>query len=683
MRKIYSLAALVLGLFALPAMAQLAPTHQLFNATIVFEDGSTKPTKLASNRVRDVALASDGKKIIAYDNAGVGIYDGSKVTTLKYDGKSILAGSVHTDKTGITWIGAWDAIYKYDKGVVLPVMGDWSGAYEIEESPAGDIWMAACKKDKGSTLSQGLIKFVDGKGQRFHKDNSGLTANRCFRIAPDGDGGVWYATNAKGRGVAHFDGTTQQHFHKESVTFPTPTKLTSAIAVHKGQVYVAFKGNLYKKGDSQWERVKVGTAKGSYEIYNLTSIADELWVSSTQGAVKWNPSTNEEYRLTSKTTMLESNVVADVVENADGTKTIVTGYYNYDISVALGLGASEELSEPKNYKGFVIYKQQQFAFDGGEIWSKDNGSGFLHSYEKMYPISNEVFALPYWRKVNLINPKTRSIKTLEVEKGFISNVASTKSGIYLSTQRGLYMVKGNVTEMVPLDAKGISPNISAVDEDANGNLWIAHQKGIAVRKGGMITVYTKKDFEMPGKYARSVRAFGDKVYVGFGRGIGEFDIKTNKWKVYSGKAGNFEKPVGAVFDIEVGTDGTVWAVSFADLVKLENGKFVDVKLDGKTIKAKNIDIGPNGEVWVSGANGLYTFANGKWEHKNVDNSELVFPNVHGVLQVGETKVLFNKITPIPKPTLAAGETAPEPTYPEKLVKRYRSVSPSGLLYFYK
>ena len=83
-------------------------------------------------------------------------------------------------------------------------------------------------------------------------------------------------------------------------------------------------------------------------------------------------------------------------------------------------------------------------------------------------------------------------------------------------------MNGKVTEKVTLDAKGLSPNISAVDEDANGNLWIAHQKGVAVRKGGVVTVYTKKDFEIPGKYARSIKAYGDKVYVGFGRGIGEF-----------------------------------------------------------------------------------------------------------------------------------------------------------------
>ena len=131
------------------------------------------------------------------------------------------------------------------------------------------------------------------------------------------------------------------------------------------------------------------------------------------------------------------------------------------------------------------------------------------------------------------------------------------------------------------------------------------------------------------------------------------------------------------------TDGTVWALSGSDLVKLEGGKFVEVKLDGKNIKAKNIDVGPNGEVWVGGANGLYTFANGKWENMNSENSELVFPNVHGVLQVGETKVVYNKVTPIPKPKVAAGETPPPPTYPEKIMTRYRSVAPGALLYFYK
>ena len=115
---------------------------------------------------------------------------------------------------------------------------------------------------------------------------------------------------------------------------------------------MAFKGQLYKKGASQWERMKIGSAKGNYEIYNLTSIGDHIWVSSTQGAVKWNPETNTEHRITSSNTLLETNVVSDVVENSDGTKTIVTGYYNYDISVALGLGASEELADPKKLQRF-------------------------------------------------------------------------------------------------------------------------------------------------------------------------------------------------------------------------------------------------------------------------------------------------------------------------------------------
>lgn len=483
----------------------------IFNGTIwkIYETGSPFSSFTAIN---DIYFDKQGNTWIGA-TWGLGkIADGALIENFEGFDKEIEV--IKSDANNTLWIGThYNGLFRYD-GINWTVYDTTNSGipanniYDMEFDKNGNLWIAS---------SKGLIKF-DGFDWIVHDTiNSDLLDNIILSLEIDGDGILWIGLI--NNGLMRFDGMNWKEYHLSNTGLPT--NYIYAIEIDQSQnVWIGTYQGLVKFYNNKWNLYNEENSglKNSFLQSLKSSINGDLWIGSrgynclTQyDGINWTvfDSTNS---------ILKEEIVESIKEDAEGNIWLATwrGVVKYDGNKWTRYDhTNTPMTSP------VI---TDILFDSkGNLWvgcatvpyvegwvgclAKFTGSEWTnYSKDNSGLPDNHVSCLTIDSEDNLwVGTKEGLVKFDNNNNWTVYNTYNSglpynsilrvfckyKDTLWIGTAYGLSrFVDEKDWSTFQVINSGLAHNyVCAINEDKNGNIWIAHHTpgGLSVfREGGVI-----------------------------------------------------------------------------------------------------------------------------------------------------------------------------------------------------
>ncbi len=465
--------------------------------------------------------------------------------------------------------------------------------------------------------------------------NEGLPQNSIQAVLQDGDGYIWFGTQA---GLVRFDGVTFTTYGSFNTPQFSHDDIQDLAQTQDGTIWIAtYGGGLVKYRHGEFSRFDMPGALGNRTAVRALDIGinGELLIGTfDRGLYVWDGTTLQHPEIP---TDIASAQIKDLLAAPDGTiwvstnrglitnrtgrwalfalpcgKNHETGALFLDSDNSLWIGSPGELFHITP-TGTLSYKPEaDMVWDDildilrdhrGQLWIATYGSGLL-KYD-----AGEFTAFD-WRG----NKADNSIRTLFEDRDGSLWVGTGSMGVD----------RLRSTPFLAIDkATGLSnENIWTLENDRTGNMWVGMDSGgvAKIRSGKIIQTITEKD-GLPGKVAHSVCVDHDNnLWVGTDRGVARFH--GNQVTIYNVTNGLVHNQVRSIFE---DNEHRIWIGTLGGGISLiEGGKITNFGVENglPNNAVRWIDEDQQGRIWAITEGGPAIWQDGKFvpPNENQDTS---------------------------------------------------------------
>lgn len=343
-------------------------------------------------------------------------------------------------RNGYIWLATLSGLVRFDgvRFTAIRQVGDLALDHttilDLAEDASGRLWLA--------TDGAGLVSIAGDTAKRLdHRD--GLPADRVERLAVAPDGTVWFTTPG-GVGSCRDEKIVRLEQDGEA-----PVRAGAIFAAGDGAVYLGERADrvrVYR--DGKLAPVKIESVPQDARVQAISQNADGLWIGTSAGLVLKR--SQQEVRFTSQQGLADNNVTC-LIPGRNGEMFIGTpnGFSRYDKGEISSFRARDGLSQSTVY---TLCEDRE-----GGLWV-----GTKHGLDQFYEGRTVSFTTSEGLTSNNIGP-----------------IVQTASGaVWVGTlDAGLNRYDGHsftrVTAGIP------SACIRALQEDAQGTLWVGTDHGLA------------------------------------------------------------------------------------------------------------------------------------------------------------------------------------------------------------
>jgi len=486
---------------------------------------------------------------------------------------------------GYLWLGAGEGLFRYD-GLAFEQV------YFEGPEHQGDLHITALVKDKEGGLwigCKGLVHFKNGELKYFSKED-GFSNYEIKCLALDSFGSLWIGTNYNGL-FRYKDGTFTA-FDKTSGL--ENVEVYSILEDSRGNLWVANSDSgLFRGHNGKFIKHEIKGLKGEYSVYEVyEDRRGMLWVGTNVGLVGIaNPGGIEENTVYhfSPGDGLSDNNIWTILEDNRGN---------------LWAGTQNGLNRLKrNLDGTIIIENCleniiiKYLFEDREesLWIGTIGSNLKRLRDSTFSTYWKNAGVPYWR-----------LSLHQDSKGII------RLGSYVGD---LYRFD-RTTEMfhrVLRTNNNVESEIYAIEEDAEGDLWLGTAKNgiIRLKNQGQRITYTTENGLSSNLIRTIMKDSRGRMWIGTIGGLNCYQNGTfQKFTTRDGLAGDL------VFDIHEDKNNNIWIGTLTGVSVLEKGEVqpgrVKTYLPGVFVPDLHEDSIEPGVFWIGTAgNGLKRFKNGQ------------------------------------------------------------------------
>ncbi len=494
---------------------------------------------LSHKDTRAVIEDKDGKIWIATYGGGLNILNGEEFLIYSKDEGFVdnYLSFLYKDRSETIWIGmSNDGVVKYNNNQFTRFSTKQglinNHIRTIMEDNQGSMWFGA--------IDSGATKF-NGKHFEHFKLSQGLASNYIRSSMTDRNGNIWLGT--RGAGLTRFDGNRFNHYTvREGLS---NSRIMSIIQDSKGTFWFGTYGGYATKGvikkENNVERKyfsQFGLKEGllGSRVYTVSEDSKgNIWFGTDGGGISVYDGT---YTCTYTTAHgLPDNSIRDIIEDRTGRIWIATygsgfslfdGEYFTNYSVKNGLPTNNILDIFEDDKGVVwlgtdgggviavednkmtIFNEESGFFSNtvynigqdsdGTLWMGTGGAGLVKFKNGLFEAFNTKNGL-----------NNNHVLSLEVDKE--GNIwAGTRFGINILENSRKNLVKSNSPDPLFISYGyeegfiGISCNLSAIEQDKNGTVWIGTNDRLTAFFGDI-----KTEIPPPNLQITSVRVFNENI----------------------------------------------------------------------------------------------------------------------------------------------------------------------------
>ena len=367
---------------------------------------------------------------------------------------------VFQDQKGFIWFGTDSGASKYDSSLFINYEYNPNGKYhisnnyivDIEEDSYNSIWLATeiginVIKENGD-----IVNYINNKN-----DNKSIPSNLVHDIFKDHNDNIWVATS---KGVAKYEHKTENFikYHIDSNTVYNINEYNSVL-------YFGTKNGLFFLNKSGYiEKLDLSSNKNVFNAIVITSHIDNqnrFWLGTEEhGAFVLNTDDNS-------ITINKFNKNEKVQSIASYKDETYIGYANDGISVYKpSINDYQEIKSNKSKYSIKTDRIESLFFDtSGMMWVATRKGVFYYSSLKdgssLYSVnSNDQYA----------------------NDGTVYSLTEYKDTVILATSNWMKYLdkKDNFINNIKNDFSTDKVQVWTVEKDNDGNLWIAHNKGITI-----------------------------------------------------------------------------------------------------------------------------------------------------------------------------------------------------------
>lgn len=478
---------------------------------------------LCHNDTRTLAQDKNGNIWIGTNGGGISVYDGTKFHNYSENDGFIenFVNTIYRDQSGDLWIGtASKGLLKYSNGKFSRLSKEQGMASNlirsVYEDRSGKMWFG--------TTDNGVILY-DGNFFTTFTTNEGLGSNYIRSILQDKNGNIWFGT--RGAGLTRFDGITFTHLTVNEGL--ANSRVMSILNSKDGSLWLGTFGGYITKsrvvnenGIEKRYFSSFGRAEGlkNSRIYSMfEDESGKIWIGTDGGGVTMYDG-NKTYTYTTDQGLCE-NIIRKVYKDQSGNMWFASygagiskfdgkNFYNYTVNE--GLSSNNILTIFQDSKGKLW-----FGTDGGGA-TVFEGENIVHFNKESGFISNTVYSIIEDNSGNLWFGTggegivkydgvtfTQFNESSGLNNGHILSLfQDSGKNLWAGSRFGLNMMKGELIEETGLSRKvifesfnfedgflGIGCNLSAINEDNNGTIWIGtNDRLTAYRKSDSTSVHT-------------------------------------------------------------------------------------------------------------------------------------------------------------------------------------------------
>lgn len=575
--------------------------------------------------------------------------------------------AVIQDSTGFLWIGTPDGLCRYD-GYQFVVYANNpldstsicnNYIYSIVDDCKGNLWV-------GTRLGLSRFQKSTGKFKNYFSDShnpNSIASNRIYSVYRDKQGMIWVKTLE----TLHLYNPLKDHFiryshYNDLFTLPSDAESFPVLEDSQGRLWVGTKDGLmlFDKQLTIFRRF-VNDPLNTFSLSSnrILSIFEDsygnLWVGTDDGLNKFNPKANQFTRYYCKpgsSASLPGNAIEYIGEDSagflwiatdgglcklfsDGHFELVNNLVNNDKKINL-VRVSAIFRDKSNVLwigsqiGLVKWNPYGARFKG---YSKDINGNALFSNNIIASIFEEKGVAWVGTRgggLHLFNPKSgenikfsKEVTGCGLTNNYIRAIFKTGKGeVLVGTRNGLFLYNSTSKRFVNyFDAKSIyvsdvfrNNTIYSMDEDKEGNLWIATQTGLhCVKKTGLVSLYSRRrdSLSLSGNEVYDVMVDSNgKIWAATSSGLDCITANVSKVthfqraKKYTGT----ELISDEILCLHEDSNGFIWIGTSSGLHRYNPGTnqfklYTELQnLPSKVINAIEEDY--NGRLWISTNKGL-------------------------------------------------------------------------------
>lgn len=471
--------------------------------------------------------------------------------------------AVCQDNEGLMWFGTnGSGITKYN-GIVYEYITDKDGladnlVYTIVKDQQGRMWVGT---------SNG-ITIIDGKKYKTYTVKDGLTHDRVFAIFFDSKGNAWLGT---GKGISIFK-------------------------------------------DSSLIRYSISPELDSASVFNITEDSEHnMWLSTLgNGIFKYNEKKTVNY--TAKNG-LATDYAYSVMEYKKGVYwfLMVAGLYELN-------NEAIKLLNPINYKNVEAIHYYSFYKSDSVIWLSTN-RGLIKITDKVQQytqqnglVNNDIWKIYNDRENNLwfaskqngVSKLANQSLQMYSEYDRVNCIYQSKDSRYwVGGRNGLTLIDGIKTKHFDKKDWKVYTDVTAINEDKNGSIWIGTGYGVVKYNDGQFS-----RMEADSNQCNSCNYIHDifideneNILLSTKQGVAtpvDKTIQPVEW---------YGVPKGFVYSINQDYAGNYWLATESGLYKWDGQKTIRYgeKEGFKAKQAFKIIQGIRRELWISTEAGIYKY----------------------------------------------------------------------------
>ena len=472
------------------------------------------------------------------------------------------------DSTGFLWVGTQDGLSRYDGYQFVTYTNNPLDSlslcnnyiYSIVDDGRGCLWI-------GTKFGLGRLDKSSGKFRNYYSNSDNpntLSSNRVYSVLCDKQGFVWVKTlEALHRYNPSKDNFIRYQHYNDIFTLPSETGIFPLCEDSQGRLWVGTKDGLmlFDKQLGIFKKIANNPLdSNSISSNRVTSIFEDskgnIWVGTDKGLDRFDFRTGLFHHYSSNNRFLTS-IIEYIGEDKDDFLWIGTDkgfckfYPNGDLVVVDNLIFNNQKVNPVHVST-VLRDKSNVLWVGSQVglikWNpfgarfegfgKDISGSPLFSNNiiaSLFEDNGDVWLGTWGTGLHIFNPKTGRNEKLSSEvrgsginDDFIHTIYKTSKGeILIGTRNGLLKYNKSSRNFVDyFESKGVycgdlfqNNRIYSVDEDSNGDLWIATRSGLHYLKD------------------RTLRSF------------------------YSRRRDSLSLPGNEVYDVLVDSKGYIWAAT--------------------------------------------------------------------------------------------------------------------------
>ncbi len=479
--------------------------------------------------------------------------------------------SMHQDRHGYLWFGAYEAVNRFDGVSFTNPLADWdipvSRVRRIVGTEDGAIWLAT---------HGGAIRIVEGAPPLTLGVAEGLADSSVFDIAPGDDGVLWFGT---ARGLTSM--TPDGRFH--TVVRGLPDKrVRRVLPARGGGFWLGTLGGLAFFDGEAVADFEQDPLLGTAAIYDLlTDRAGRLWMGTDNGLL-----------------CIDQDGVARRFDERDGLPDRNVWALCEDTVGTLWIGADAGVG----YLDAANWDERfppQFQKISREL---DLGNTTIYSIDL-----DREGNLWFSTCIGVYQLVDRAVANLTPSPGKLAFAIFEDSGgsHWFGTELGVSRL-GVDGELRPVDLPLPDPFVRAIAETEDGALWFGSRKGALSWKGGRARVYDGSD-GMPDEHVMSMLATPDgSLYLGFLKGgMARYDGRRfHVWSADDGLAAD------RVYALTRDGQGRIWAATEGGVSVIDGERISSYRDELPGLEVYDALQDRKGVMWFAASEGLASLDRG-------------------------------------------------------------------------